>query len=492
MIIKNKKSMIKNTFIDIFLLFLLTLGFFWRLLFENKFLFFGSHIKDWYFDLFKCSTSDNFFNFLKNVKDLNIFYPFNFVLSSFIHFNRNIDTGFRFFEIIFIMHFFMMAVFTYLLIKIALNLHRLSSIFGALSFAFSGVFVTHILDFSFFYSVTWMPLIFLFYLKSLKSNYKRNIIFSGIIMAISMLSGNSYGLFYISIIIMVYFLFGLTLPKLADRKKVFLNSFFILFLGLFLSSSFFKLNYLFKSKPIFEEVLYYIQLPGFKQFIISSILPDFYIRLSNWYEFFIYPGIVTLILSGLFVTVCDKSNENYKFFLIFSIVSLILFFGLSYKGILLDAYLSNVPALQFFNYPIRLRILFNFSLAITASFGMDVFVRAFKKSLEIIYIRYVIFITAIVTFLASIVLPVYYIKIIQEFNKIFIMRINNLSWLFIILFFTTLIMWVRVIDRRRIVLGIILIFLLVVDIFSFWSDINPKEYMYGRDYEILAPSKTFK
>lgn len=437
----------KDTIFDIGLLFILTLGFFWRVLFENKFLFFGGDLEKWYFGLFNSIAHGGFLN---------------------------IDTGFRALEFIFVLHFFMTAVFTYFLTRFGLNLHRLASILAATAFAFSGIFVTHVLNFPFFYSVTWLPLIFLLYLKSLKSYAKMNIVLAGIIMGLSVFTGSSYGLFYTSLIIVFYFIYGMIFLR-PDIKKIFISTFLVLFIGWSI--------YL-QSKPIFNEGLYYIQLPQFRQFIISVFLPNFYSRLSNWWEFLIYPGISVLVLAGL--SLVKHKDNNYRFFLALAFISLIIFLGLSKKGFLLDAYLNHAPTLDFFNYPSRMRIIFNLSLSIMAGYGLD----AFLKSA---YFRYTLFICVILFILAAIVLPIYYTNIIQTFDKISIMRINALSWLFLILFINAAVMLARLEENRSAhLLAIALLALLVIDIFSFWADINPKNYGYGQDYDMPAPSIKYK
>lgn len=478
---KNKKELV----LDVILLLFLTLGFFWRVLFENKFLFFGQNLIPWYTKFYYLSIRDNFLPLAIKEFGFSIFYPTNFILSLFINLTKNMDLGFRLLEFCSILHFFLVSLFTYFLIRYGVRLSRYASLFGAICFAFSGIFVTHILNFSFFYSITWLPLILLFYLRGLDSNKKSNFIFSGLILGFSVFSGSLYGIYYSSLLLLSYSACVLFLDRRKNSLDLVLKTILVFISGWFMAGIYILLNYIYTGNPLFKDHLSYVAIDSNKNFFLSVLLPNLYIYFNGWWETRLYLGIPTLMFAFFAFTYIRKNKNVIYFAIVFLIFSAIVFI-LSKKILIEDTYLKLKPIMEFFDYPMRLRLLSNLSLIILACFGIDGFSLCIEEN-KARFLRAFFYLMAFFSIIViSIILPIYYTRVIVDLNTKTFIDINNLCWFFLIFIINLIVMSLAVLNRRKALLRII-IFLLVIDIFTYWS-LSPVNYQYGYGWDIESPS----
>ncbi|MFC1646006.1 hypothetical protein ACFL2Y_02375 [Candidatus Omnitrophota bacterium] len=487
----------KENITDCLILFFLTIGFFWRVIFENKFLFFSKSLISAYERMYTISVSAKSFFSVVKAFDLSIFYPANLFTSLLIRFTHEVDLGFRFFEICFVAHFFLVAIFTYLLIKYGLRLSRYASLFGAIGFSFAGIFVTHILNFSFYFSLTWLPLIFLLYLKGFEKNRIRYLVLGGLIMGASVLSGSAYGIFYTSLVILAFFAYEAIFNKQIRISDLIGKTFMILFIGWFIGVVFILVDYFYNAIPIFREV-FYVSVPKLISFYKPILFPNSYPFSENWWEINIYLGMSTLILAfASFVFL--KERKQIRFFAFNFLIFTSLLLLVSKEGSFLDYYFKIFPNLDFFNFPTRMRVLSNFSLIVMSCFCIDALYNQLNRNKTKILKTYITLLAICVIVCMSILLPMHYVNEILSLDSSFkaafsvygprkFIQMNIFFWLLLITIMSLAVFGLVLAKKsKKLIIG--LIFLLVLDIFTYWSNLNPISYRYGDKWEMKPPSE---
>lgn len=478
---KNKESTI-----DISILFLLTIGFFWRAIFENKFLFFSKSLIPAYELLYSLSASEAFpLSVIKGI-NLSIFYPVNLIVSILINMTKNADLGFRLFEIGFIFHFFLLSAFTYLLLRLGFRLSRYASLFGAIAFAFGGVFVTHILNFPFYFSITWIPLIFLLYLKGLEDNKISFFVYGGLVMGLTVLSYSTYGIFYSSFLILSYFVFEMVFSNQIKISSLISKTLLMLFIGWLIGSAYMLINYFYRGIQVFEPESF-ISVPNKLFFYIPILSPNSQLISNYWWEISVYLGVPTVIFA-VFALFYFKENKYTRFFVFNFIIFTLAFLFLSKEGFFLKQYFKFFPNFEFFNFPTRLRLLSSFSLIVISSFGIDSFnyQENMFKSRPIRY--YIVVLIIFVVVCSGIFLPLHYVNEIITLSSSKLVYLNIFSWMLLIGVLNLIVLYLILAKRTKRLL-IIILCLLTIDIFTYWSNLNPISYKYGYGWQMKSPSE---
>ena len=122
----------REIIVDNLILLFLTIVFFWRVLFENKYLFFGDNLLSFYRQFYNLSVLKGFPLTLVKEFGLSVLYPTEFLISFLMHLSKDSNLGFRLIEMSLVFHFYLTSIFTYLLIRLGFNLNRLPSLFGAI------------------------------------------------------------------------------------------------------------------------------------------------------------------------------------------------------------------------------------------------------------------------------------------------------------------------------------------------------------------------
>ena len=477
----------REIIVDNLILLFLTIVFFWRVLFENKYLFFGDNLLSFYRQFYNLSVLKGFPLTLVKEFGLSVLYPTEFLISFLMHLSKDSNLGFRLIEMSLVFHFYLTSIFTYLLIRLGFNLNRLPSLFGAICFAFAGSFVTHILNFSFFYSITWLPLVFLLYLKGLKGKGVVILLFGGFILGLSVFTGRTYGLFYTSIVVLTFFLFNLSFIRTFNQVALIKKTVLILAIGWLIAGFYATMNFFLCSKSILVDSISCISVSSNVKFLSSVLLPNLHQRFNYWWETAVYLGSPTVIFA-LIAIKSIKKDKIVAYFLSLCAFSFIVVLLLSNKGIVLDKYLSLVPKVEFFSFPSRLRLISNFAFIVLACFGIDAFFysesvhnsKFFKVLIQILL--------AFILLVASVIIPIVFVKTILNFDDAAFVKLNSFFWIILISCLSLLILFLRKFTKSKILI-VTIIFLLITDIFTFWSNLNPINYRYGYGWEMKSPSQ---
>ncbi len=304
-----------------------------------------------------------------------VFYPLSIIYLLFPY-----SHTFNYFIII---HIFLAGLFTYILMR-EWGYSRYASFLSASVFMFSGYIISVINLLASLASVTWLPLVILFYERALKKDWVTNSIITGIFMACMFLGGEPailYATFFI-----LFLINGAVLDSApsalrsnnigilrAKSRSILLAT--IVFLGL---ASFQILPFLefvkYSSRGMMDfneasmwSLPVYALLDLFFPYLSESdyIYKDYWVR-QSWLLVY-YMGIAAII----FTLIALKFDSTKRRKIIFYILALglVLSFG-RYTPIYYFLY-KFLPGFSLSRYPIKFFFIVTFSLAILSGMGMD-------------------------------------------------------------------------------------------------------------------------
>lgn len=322
-----------------------------------------------------------------------VFYPFNLIF-----FVLPFDISWSF---LIILQPFLAGFFIYFYLN-NLRIKKIASIFGALTFSFSGFFIAWMEWGTVLNTALWLPLMLLsidniFYNFQLYHNLKLQLksknylTWAGIFLfaiVTSFFAGHLQTFFYLAVFTFIYLLvrwfqFGKNLKILAIF--LLLTSFFLILTSVQWLPS---LQFILQSAR--NADLSSINQPGWFipwQNLIQFIAPDFfgnpstlnYFGVWNYAEFVGYVGIFPLIMA-VFALFFRKDKKT-------------LFFAMAFFSSLLFAFPTLISKIPFIfqmplistSQPTRLTFIMDFSLSVLAAFGLDFFLRSKNKN-TILYV----------------------------------------------------------------------------------------------------------
>lgn len=313
----------------------------------------------------------------------HIFYPLNLI---FLFLPTHLGMNFSL-----ILHVFLAGLFMYLF-AINLGLSRSSSIVCALTFMFSGYFIDEVWwgHETRLGSITWTPLVFLFFLKAVKQAKPSYAIISGLIFGIQMFSGHLQFPYYILMALFIFAIY-LFLSSLKNRegRKAFvpLVSFLIVVVvGLALAAI--------QLVPAAELSQFSIREPSadtFSLFTRWSMHPSYLItflfpRSSPIFGASSFPFPVSLGYIGvlsLFLAILSLFLIRNKYVLFFWIlVGLSFLFALGRYTPLYSLLYRFLPGFSAFRNPIFFLYLYVFPVSVLSGFGMFYFENSIWKQKE--------------------------------------------------------------------------------------------------------------
>jgi hypothetical protein len=152
--------------------------------------------------------------FLADIQ-VGFFYPFHRLMGLFIDSNGMLPIWIV--QFVAILHFFFAQLNFYILARY-LKISSWGAIIGAITYSFAFPIVLHIIHPMIVYHLTWFPLIFYFFKKSLDNNSIKNGVIAGLIFGFTMLSGHPQVTLYFALILGIYFVWDI-LPKLLFKKE---------------------------------------------------------------------------------------------------------------------------------------------------------------------------------------------------------------------------------------------------------------------------------
>lgn len=324
---------------------------------------------------------------------VGIFYPLNLLLVPLS--KPDISYMYWLMEMQAIFHLLLGGLFMYILMRY-LKVSRFGSLFSAMIFSLSPLFIVHLKHVNMIESIIWLPLIFLFFHRSLHTNSLRDSIFAGFIMGISILAGHLQMNYLMFLFLFAYFIYFLLKEDdiLSLKRPIMRNillkrgSLFFLFFALSLGiASIELLPYLEFSSLSIRTISDYFSFSssysaGPMQFLFTSLVPHFFGGQSistpywgewNYWEMMNYLDIFVLLL--IFIGLMFLRNIKIVRFL-FTAALLALGLSLGYNFILYYFAYFLLPGLKLFRVPARFLFLYSFSLIIIAGFSLDFFLNS--------------------------------------------------------------------------------------------------------------------
>jgi uncharacterized membrane protein YfhO len=385
------------------LLALLTIGFFWRPIFETtawipagtggdmasmlypNYSFIGNSLHNGELPLWNplLFTGEPF---LADIQT-GVFYPINLLYWAFFS-----PVTYQSLEWLVMFHFFLTGLFTYIaVIGLATGnqkpIGRLAALAGAVAFMFSDVFITHIGNLNLIAVAAWMPLVFLFFHRALAERKFGFGVAAGVALAIAFFAGHIQPFMYIVIALAIYAVFHFwnvarsrktrpELPRLIGILVVFAVITFGLMAVEYLPSS--ELASASVRSQITYETSTEYSLPTGQ--LISLFVPDFFGRGPNnyWGQWLRtetgYIGILPLILAVLALAL---RRERIAYIAVgIAILGLLLALG----GSMLQGWLYEfMPGFDRVRAPARFIILFDFGVAMLAAMGLDALLKPLRK-----------------------------------------------------------------------------------------------------------------
>jgi len=377
------------------------------------------------------------------------------------------------------------GLFTYLLLR-TLRTSEMGSLIGAITFMFSGFIVVWMAYGTLGAAILFLPLALYGVEKGfLNKKYKFFVLIS-ISIAFSFFSGHIQTSFYLAVFILLYIIFkGLTTK---DKKGIIYACFFYV-IGFIVSLIQLYPTYVLFINSARSSSLYSGGgIPW--NYLITIIAPDFYGNpvtrndwVGNYAEWAGFVGIVPLFLAffGGFLS----KLKHTAFFLIAAIVALIFSMETPLHSILV---LSRIPILAT-SIPSRVIVLFSFSIAVLAGFGMDLLQKninqnQYKKIFAVVLLYGLFLILIWLTIMFGEVLP---------HDKVVISMKNLILPTLMLIFLGTIMLVNKIIPNKLInhISFFILLALVSFDSLRFaqkWMPFDPKELVYP-DVQVIKEIK---
>jgi hypothetical protein len=306
--------------------------------------------------------------FLANLQS-SIFYPL-----SVIYYILPFQLGFKYFIIL---HYYLAGLFMFLLMR-EWRYDTYSSLISSIVFMFGGYMISILDNVAFLTAAVWLPLILLFFDRSLKEKKLRYLIVTGIIIGLQILGGDVSSYVFSTFIIMsIYLLYYLITDRtLSTKERGKVISFLPLAWMIGISLAAIQLI------PFMEFLSYSTRVEGFSYEkitkwsfhpweLIQLLIPYFFgstVPMCRWFGQFwldtFYIGIIPLLL--VIFSLCCSRNKFKYFLLIIIFLSLFLAFG---KYNPLFRWFKYIPGINMLHYPVKFLFLAGFSLALMSGMG---------------------------------------------------------------------------------------------------------------------------
>jgi hypothetical protein len=372
----------------------------------------------------------------------------------------------------------------YVFVRFGLRMNRYGAILGGLLYGFAGLRVGHVLDFEVAYTAAWLPLLFYLTYKGLRD---RRVLFTalGVLPLLFMLFGGHAGVFAVSFMaVLLFHLYDLFLPGTgASRSRVLFSGATVLLLPLL----FVLLLY-----PGWESVVNTETFSGFadrlrfmrEKSILSLILPFTFRPNFGWWYQATYAGVGALVLVPIGYY-CRK--KEWGFFFVLLPCALLLSYG---KHAPLLYLVKLMPLSPGMNEAGALRLLTYLSLAIVAGAGFECFSTSMARGCKRFFMattRRALYLYALVPLALAYSLYGLIIYYDVELKHKSIDLTNNIMWIAIVAA-VILVLFHRRLGGRGRGLSRIFIFIMVIDLFSFWSYFHPANHGWGPSYIVEPPS----
>lgn len=289
------------------------------------------------------------------------------------------------FNIFIVLHIFLAGFFTYLLCR-HWSFSHYSATISAITFMFSGYLISVIPFSTTVSSLTWLPLILLFFDRALNRRSAGDIFWSAIFLCIMFLGGEP-SVFYVTLIVLsLYFLFFWIFNDKGRNFKKDLIILLVVLIVAVLLSAFQMLPFIELVKlsdraniPIKAANMWSMSLRDTLSFIIPFLgRYDFsreaVYREQSWATL-IYIGTLSLIL----IPLCMAFAKAWRVKFIYFITLLFLILSYGFNTPLYHLFYKLLPGFNLIRYPVRFLHIFTFGIAIICGAGFDLYLKAIKE-----------------------------------------------------------------------------------------------------------------
>ncbi|RKZ19850.1 hypothetical protein DRQ17_00090 [bacterium] len=491
-----KKRMLREETIAFSILFIMTLFFFFRIIFL-RYYFFEDFLYQYYPRRNLLATSLRIgvfplwnpfvFGGMPYLGDIEnaVFYPFNWLLALFTSGGRLV---FRVLEIQLILHVFFAGIFMYMFLR-RLGISHEGSIISSIGFAFSGFIITHTIHLTLLSTFVYLPLVLYFLLRSFQERRVIYSLFGGFFLGLSLLAGGPQ--FWLHI---VYYAGLFSVFLLVEKKKQWVKYVHlpvILFISGILVSSVQLLTTAGYTAYTVRESLTYAEsvrnsIPFYQ--LLTLFIPKFFGYISwlhgdnvkfwtggygAFWETCIYLGIIPLILSLYAFT--KKDRRKYTIF--FGILALL--FLMAAMGKYTPVYwifYHLLPGFNKFRNAGRFSGVFTFSLLALAGFGFDNLSKGKVSLKPLLYFTGSLFLLFVFIF-AGAFRNAWSAMTYQKVYS-YSLKQTGIALLFLILSSTAIFVFMRYKNRYAYLIPALVLF---IDLFSFGANfnvsrVNPDEF----------------
>lgn len=406
---------------EILIIFVLSIIFFYKLfLNSSEIINPASDLQNVYFNM-KLFFVDNIKNFFR----LPLWYPYN--LSGITYIGAPDSAVFSPFNILylvfpvsfafgisFVLNVFLIGTFTYLFARL-IKISKFGSLISSVVMMFGGPFISLIYPGHTFVAdtITWVPLLFYFYEKSIQRKTLFYGIFAGIFFGFILIAGHIQPGIYGFIAVNIYLLLRILLSKKTKNNlKFFILPVITVIIGFFL----FAVEFL----PIIESSLYSNRTAGLtfefasdyslppKQ-LLSFVFPNAfgnpidqtYWGRGNFWSLCGYMGIIPVVLTAF--SLVKKKNIYILIFIFLGFFA--IFYSFGKYSFVFPFFYKYVPGFDLFRVPSRFLYIFGFSISILAGFGFDKLLKLKENNINVIHriskviILIIIFLSVVIAFL---------------------------------------------------------------------------------------------
>jgi hypothetical protein len=382
---------IKKEMIVVGILMIITVLFFWRgILFNSTSLIWD--LADYFYPLISYNAAfidhgimplwnPMVFNGYPSFADPQIqtFYPINVIAALFFKFTPKVVYCLVAF------HFFLAGVFMFFLCR-NFKYDYGVSLFGAVSFMFSGFLVGHFQHLTMICSIAYLPVLFLCFDKALDENSTAYALLGALFLGLCILAGHPQTYFYICFAISIHW--GYKLICIWQKKKeLFFDAIkkgFIFFgFGIILAMIQLipTLEFMRLSNREAERILISSGLGIKWTNMITLFIPDYFggISAKGYFDWNIgvdisqqnlYMGVLTIFLA-VFAVAFSKNGQRW-YFTFAAITALIISMGINTP--LFSILFKFVPGFSLFRHILHLMFLFHFFVAILSAEGLRSFI----------------------------------------------------------------------------------------------------------------------
>lgn len=283
-------------------------------------------------------------------------------------------------------HYILAGASTYLLVRRGLHLGPLPAFLAGLVFAFNGMMVAQLTNFTLVVTLAWLPLILFLYIRALDLGKISYAVGAGVVMAVQISKSHPQIVLYTAGLLAFYALFAAAINWRAGLGYRSLTPFAALALVFAVSAGLAAYQLLYTIELIGQsdragglsyDKMTILSYPPF--YLIKFLIPNFfgsfrhYAGNGNFPEMHAYVGILPLLLVP-FAWLNPKGSAEAPrpqqwrvwFFAVLLLLCVVLSFG---RFTPLYPLLQNLPLFSYFRVPARWLLLAAFCLAVLAAYG---------------------------------------------------------------------------------------------------------------------------